>query len=392
MENDRRTGESPLTLDPENIQGGGFHFAEPPRREPIPMPSAPKGYQAGSIDETMLTEEEKQMVDQFAEEINIADSRQVLSYGAAAQRNISDFSVAILNKVKTRDLGEVGDALKELTVSLNASVEPEKKGFAGLFRKARRNIDSIKANYAKAETNVQQIERDLESHQVVLMQDVSMFDQMYELNTKYYRELTMYIIAGKKALHKAKEQHLAFFREKADRTQLQEDVQAYNDYLSLCNRFDKKLHDLELTRSITMQSAPQIRMIQNNAEEMLEKIQSSIINTIPLWRNQMVLSLGIEHSRRAVAAQNAVTETTNHLLEMNAAMLKQATVDTAKETEKSIVDIDTLKRCNRELITSINEVVKIHEQGAKQRQQAQEELLKIEQELKQAMLEAGSRK
>ena len=356
------------------------------------MPSAPKGYQAGSIDETMLTEEEKQMVDQFAEEINIADSRQVLSYGAAAQRNISDFSVAILNKVKTRDLGEVGDALKELTVSLNASVEPEKKGFAGLFRKARRNIDSIKANYAKAETNVQQIERDLESHQVVLMQDVSMFDQMYELNTKYYRELTMYIIAGKKALHKAKEQHLAFFREKADRTQLHEDVQAYNDYLSLCNRFDKKLHDLELTRSITMQSAPQIRMIQNNAEEMLEKIQSSIINTIPLWRNQMVLSLGIEHSRRAVAAQNAVTETTNHLLEMNAAMLKQATVDTAKETEKSIVDIDTLKRCNRELITSINEVVKIHEQGAKQRQQAQEELLKIEQELKQAMLEAGSRK
>lgn len=392
MENMNQTKTSTLTLNPDEQPREDFSFDKIPQMGTIQMPTVSKEYQAGSIDESMLTVEEKQMVEQFASEINIADSKQVLSYGAAAQRNISDFSISVLNKVKTRDLGDVGESLKELTVALNATTEPEKKGIMGLFQKAKRNIEGIKANYAKAETNVQTIVRDLEQHQVVLMQDISMFDQMYELNLKYYRDLTMYIIAGKKALDKAKGETLEVLKEKAERTQLQEDVQAYNDYLGLCNRFEKKLHDLELTRAITIQSAPQVRMVQNNDEEMLEKIQSSIINTIPLWRNQMVLALGIEHSRRAIKAQNAVTETTNNLLTQNAETLKQATVDSAREAERSIVDIATLKKCNQELITSINEVVKIHEQGSKKRQQAQEELAKIEQELKRAMLEAATRK
>lgn len=392
MENMNQTKTSTLTLNPDEQPREDFSFDKIPQMGTIQMPTVSKEYQAGSIDESMLTVEEKQMVEQFASEINIADSKQVLSYGAAAQRNISDFSISVLNKVKTRDLGDVGESLKELTVALNATTEPEKKGIMGLFQKAKRSIDSIKANYAKAETNVQTIVRDLEQHQVVLMQDISMFDQMYELNLKYYRDLTMYIIAGKKALDKAKGETLAVLKEKAESTQMQEDVQAYNDYLGLCNRFEKKLHDLELTRVITIQSAPQVRMVQNNDEEMLEKIQSSIINTIPLWRNQMVLALGIEHSRRAIQAQNAVTETTNNLLTQNAETLKQATVESAREAERSIVDIATLKKCNQELITSINEVVKIHEQGSKKRQQAQEELVKIEQELKRAMLEAATRK
>lgn len=392
MENMNQTKTSTLTLNPDEQPREDFSFDKIPQMGTIQMPTVSKEYQAGSIDESMLTVEEKQMVEQFASEINIADSKQVLTYGAAAQRNISDFSISVLNKVKTRDLGDVGESLKELTVALNATTEPEKKGIMGIFQKAKRNIEGIKANYAKAETNVQTIVRDLEQHQVVLMQDISMFDQMYELNLKYYRELTMYIIAGKKALDKAKGETLEVLKEKAERTQMQEDVQAYNDYLGLCNRFEKKLHDLELTRAITIQSAPQVRMVQNNDEEMLEKIQSSIINTIPLWRNQMVLALGIEHSRRAIKAQNAVTETTNNLLTQNAETLKQATVDSAREAERSIVDIATLKKCNQELITSINEVVKIHEQGSKKRQQAQEELVKIEQELKRAMLEAATRK
>jgi len=392
MDTINKKSTNPLTLNPDEQPVASVDLNKTPQVKTMQMPAMSKVYSAGSIEENMLSEEEKEMIEQFASEIDVTDVKQVLSYGAAAQRNISDFSVTILNKVKTRDLGEVGDALKELTVSLNATTEPEKKGIAGWFQKGKRGIEAIKANYAKAETNVQKIERDLQSHQIVLMQDISMFEQMYDLNLGNYRELTMYIIAGKKALDKAKGETLEYFREKAERTGLQEDLQAFNDYQNMCNRFEKKLHDLEMTRTITIQSAPQIRLVQNNDEEMLEKIQSSLINTIPLWRNQMVLALGIEHSRRAVSAQNAVSETTNNLLTMNAAMLKQATVETAKEAERSIVDIDTLKRCNRELITTINDVVKIHEEGSRRRVTAHEELVKIENELKQAMLTAATRK
>lgn len=381
-----------LTLNPDEEKKTGILQGTMPVRQTVqPVVQAQSEYSAGSIDESMLSSDEKEMVDQFANEIDISNAKQVIQYGSSAQKSISDFSINILGKVKTSELGDVGDALKELTVALDATTEPEKKGFLGIFQKAKRGIDSIKANYAKAETNVSRIEKDLEKHQVVLTQDVEMFEQMYDLNLKYFKELTMYIIAGKKALDKARGEQLEVLRQKAEMTQMQEDVENYNKYVNLCNRFEKKLHDLELTRVIAMQVAPQIRLLQDNDQEMLEKIQSSLINTIPLWRHQMVLALGIEHTQRALSAQNMITEKTNELLTKNAETLKVATVETAKEAERSVVDIATLKRCNQQLISSINEVVKIHEQGAKKRQDAEVELVKVEEELKRALLEAGSR-
>lgn len=389
MENQTKTT---LTLNPEEEKQSNILLEGAPVRQTVqPIVQTQTEYNAGSIDESMLSNDEKEMVAQFANEIDISNAKQVIQYGSSAQKSISDFSVNILGKVKTSELGDVGDALKELTVALDATTEPEKKGILGIFQKAKRGVDSIKANYAKAETNVSRIEKDLEKHQVVLTQDVEMFEQMYDLNLQYYRELTMYIIAGKKALDKARGEQLEALKEKAETSQMQEDVENYNKYVNLCNRFEKKLHDLELTRVIAMQVAPQIRLLQDNDQEMLEKIQSSLVNTIPLWRHQMVLALGIEHTQRALSAQNMITEKTNELLTRNAETLKMATVETAKEAERSVVDISTLKRCNQQLISSISEVVKIHEQGAKRRQDAETELVKVEQELKQALLEAGSK-
>ena len=389
MENQTKTT---LTLNPEEEKQSNILLEGAPVRQTVqPIVQTQTEYNAGSIDESMLSNDEKEMVAQFANEIDISNAKQVIQYGSSAQKSISDFSVNILGKVKTSELGDVGDALKELTVALDATTEPEKKGIWGIFQKAKRGVDSIKANYAKAETNVSRIEKDLEKHQVVLTQDVEMFEQMYDLNLQYYRELTMYIIAGKKALDKARGEQLEALKEKAETSQMQEDVENYNKYVNLCNRFEKKLHDLELTRVIAMQVAPQIRLLQDNDQEMLEKIQSSLVNTIPLWRHQMVLALGIEHTQRALSAQNMITEKTNELLTRNAETLKMATVETAKEAERSVVDIATLKRCNQQLISSISEVVKIHEQGAKRRQDAETELVKVEQELKQALLEAGSK-
>lgn len=389
MENQTKTK---LTLNPEEEKQSNILLEGAPVRQTVqPIVQTQTEYNAGSIDESMLSNDEKEMVAQFANEIDISNAKQVIQYGSSAQKSISDFSVNILGKVKTSELGEVGDALKELTVALDATTEPEKKGILGIFQKAKRGVDSIKANYAKAETNVSRIEKDLEKHQVVLTQDVEMFEQMYDLDLQYYRELTMYIIAGKKALDKARGEQLEALKVKAETSQMQEDVENYNKYVNLCNRFEKKLHDLELTRVIAMQVAPQIRLLQDNDQEMLEKIQSSLVNTIPLWRHQMVLALGIEHTQRALSAQNMITEKTNELLTRNAETLKMATVETAKEAERSVVDIATLKRCNQQLISSISEVVKIHEQGAKRRQDAETELLKVEQELKQALLEAGSK-
>lgn len=381
-----------LTLNPEEEKQSNTLLEGVPVMQTVqPIVQTQTEYSAGSIDESMLNNDEKEMIAQFANEIDISNAKQVIQYGSSAQKSISDFSVNILGKVKTSELGDVGDALKELTVALDATTEPEKKGILGIFQKAKRGVDSIKANYAKAETNVSRIEKDLEKHQVVLTQDVEMFEQMYDLNLQYYRELTMYIIAGKKALDKARGEQLEALKEKAETSQMQEDVENYNKYVNLCNRFEKKLHDLELTRVIAMQVAPQIRLLQDNDQEMLEKIQSSLVNTIPLWRHQMVLALGIEHTQRALSAQNMITEKTNELLTRNAETLKMATVETAKEAERSVVDIATLKRCNQQLISSISEVVKIHEQGAKRRQDAETELVKVEQELKQALLEAGSK-
>ncbi len=380
-----------LTLEPDQQETPAFMGMAPAMQAVTPVVSTPSEFAAGSIDESMLSQEEREMVDQFASEIDISNVDQIVKYGSAAQRNISDFSVSVLKKVKTLDLGEVGESLKELTVALDATVEPEKKGIFGLFQRGKRAVGSIMANYAKAETNVDKVERDLQKHQVVLTQDISMYQQMYELNMEYYKQLTMYIIAGKKALQAARNGKLAELRQRAEATEKQEDVQAYRDFEDQCARFEKKLSDLEITRVISMQSAPQVRLLQNNDREMLDKIQSSLSNTIPLWRNQLVISLGLEHSRRAIEAQQTLSDKTNELLVKNAEALHTSATETAKAAERPIVDMDTLRRCNKELIASIKEVVRIHEQGTIQRQKAQEEMAKIESELKQAMLEAATR-
>lgn len=379
-----------LTLEPKDKESESLLESVPSMKSIVGADET--NYSAGTIDESMLSDEERELVEQFSREIDIENVNQVVNYGIKAQTNISEFSTSILRTVKTYDLGEVGDSLKELTIALDATTEPEKKGILGVFQKAKRGIDSIRANYVKAESNVDRIEKDLLKHREVLEQDISMYQQMYELNVQYYKELTMYIIAGKKALGHAKKTKLIELKSKAEQSDKQEDVQAYRDYEDLCHRFEKKLSDLEITRVISIQSAPQVRMLQNNDREMLDKLQSSLANTIPLWRNQLVLSLGIEHTNRALAAQTALADKTNELLRKNAETLKMATIETAKQSERPIVDIDTLKQCNRDLITSINEVVKIHEQGEVQRAKAQEELIKIEEELKQTMLEAGKRR
>ena len=295
---------------------------------------------AVKLDESMLSDAEKKMVADFAQKIDVTDSNMVMQYGAAAQKNIATFSENALSSVKTKDLGEVGDALSSLVVELKNFGQPEKKGIAGLFQKKKNELEAMKASYSKAEVNVEKIVRMLENHQVVLMKDIAMFDQMYDLNTKYYKELTMYILAGKKRLEYLRANDLEQLRKKAEQTGAQEDAQAYNDFMNLCSRFEKKLHDLELTRMISIQMGPQTRLLQNNDTQMLEKIQSSLVNTIPLWKSQMVLALGLEHGRQATAAQTAVTNMTNDLLKKNADMLKMGTIETAKEAEVELGRIE----------------------------------------------------
>ncbi|MEY8402332.1 toxic anion resistance protein [Oscillospiraceae bacterium 44-34] len=342
---------------------------------------------AVKLDESMLSEAEKKMVEDFSQKIDVTDSNLVLNYGAAAQKNIAAFSESALNNVKTKDLGEVGEALSSLVVELKTFGQPEKKGIGGFFQKKKNELEALKASYSKAEVNVDKIVKVLENHQVTLMKDVAMFDQMYELNTKYYKELTMYILAGKKRLEYLRTHDLAELKKKAETTGAQEDAQAYNDFANLCNRFEKKLHDLELTRMISIQMGPQTRLLQNNDTQMLEKIQSSLVNTIPLWKSQMVLALGLEHSRQATAAQTAVTDMTNQLLQKNADMLKMGTIETAREAERSVVSIETLQHTNQQLITTLDEVMKIQTEGAQKRKEAEKELGRIEGELKQKLLE-----
>ena len=342
---------------------------------------------AVKIDESMLSEAERKMVDDFAQKIDVTDSNLVLQYGAAAQKNIASFSENALSNVRTKDLGQVGDALSQLVGELKTFGQPEKKGLAGLFQKKRSELEAMKASYAKAESNVDRIVKVLEEHQVTLMKDIAMFDQMYELNTKYYKELTMYILAGKKRLEYLRSNDLVQLREKAAQSGTQEDAQACNDFANLLDRFEKKLHDLELTRMISVQMGPQTRLLQNNDTQMLEKIQSSLVNTIPLWKSQMVLALGLEHGRQATAAQTAVTNMTNDLLRQNADMLKMGTIETAKEAERSVVDIQTLQHTNEQLISTLDEVMKIQTEGAQKRREAEAELGRIEGELKQKLLE-----
>ncbi len=342
---------------------------------------------AVQLDESQLTEAERKMVDDFAQKIDITDSNVVLQYGAAAQKNIASFSENTLNSVRTKDLGEIGQSLAGLVGELQHFGQEEKSGIFGFFQKKKNDLEAMKAQYAKAETNVNKIVEVLEGYQVTLMKDIAMLDQMYDLNTKYYKELTMYILAGKKRLKQVRENDLEALRKKAAETGAQEDAQAYNDLANMCSRFEKKIHDLELTRMISIQMGPQTRLIQNNDALMLEKIQSSLVNTIPLWKSQMVLSLGLEHSRQATAAQNAVTNMTNQLLQKNADMLKMGTIETAKEAERSVVDIQTLQHTNQQLISTLDEVMKIQQDGAQKRKEAELELGRIEGELKQKLLE-----
>lgn len=357
-------------------------------------PAAPeaekKEVEPVKVDESMLTEQEKKAVNDFAKKIDITDTNLVLNYGVAAQKSVATFSENALSSVRNKDLGEVGETLSNLVVEVKGFGQEEKKGFAGLFHKQKDKLELMRAQYGKAETSVNRIVSELEKHQVTLMKDIAMLDQMYELNLKYYKELTMYIIAGKKRLAEVRSGELEELRKKAEASGLAEDAQAYNDYAQKCERFEKKLHDLELTRMVSLQMGPQTRLLQNNDTLMVEKIQSSLVNTIPLWKSQMVLALGMEHSRQATAAQSAVAQTTNELLKKNADMLKMGTIATAKEAERSIVDIETLQHTNEQLVSTLDEVVNIQREGAQKRKEAEVELGRIEGELKQKLMELRS--
>ncbi len=374
-----------LNADAAKVEAPALTLSLEP--EPAPEPAKPE-VKPVVIDDSMLSEAEKKVVDDFSKKIDINDSQMVLQYGVAAQKGVAGFSESALKNVKTKDLGEVGDTLSSLVVELKSfGQEEEEKGLFGFFKKAGNRMEAMKAQYGKAEANVDKIVRELEEHQRVLMKDVAMFDQMYELNLKYYKELTMYIIAGKKRLAEVKSGQMEELRQKAERTGAQEDAQAYNDLVQMCDRFDKKLHDLELTRMVSIQMGPQTRMLQNNDTLMVEKIQSTLVNTIPLWKSQMVLALGLENSRQATAAQTAITNATNDLLKKNAEMLKMGTVATAKEAERSIIDIETLQHTNQQLISTLDEVIQIQREGAQKRRAAEAELGRIEGELKQKLME-----
>ena len=373
-----------LTLDPAAAAAVPELTLEPTA---TPEPAKPE-VKPVELDDSMLSDAEKKAVEDFAKKINVMDSNMILQYGAAAQKNVASFSENALSSVRTKDLGEVGKSLAELVVELKGfGEEEEKKGLFGMFKKTGSKLEAMKAQYSKVETNVDKIARELEQHQVTLMKDVAMFDQMYELNLKYYKELTMYILAGKKKLAEVRSGELEELRHKAEQSGAQEDAQRYNDMVQMCERFEKKLHDLELTRIISIQMGPQTRLLQNNDTLMVEKIQSSLVNTIPLWKSQMVLALGMEHGRQATAAQSAVTEMTNELLKRNADMLKMGTIETAREAERSVVDIETLQHTNQQLISTLDEVLNIQRDSAQKRKSAEAELGRIEGELRAKLME-----
>ncbi len=335
-----------------------------------------------------LTASERQQIEEFAAKIDLYDSQAVLQYASGTQKQIADFSEQALSNVKTKDFGEVGETLTDVIAELkNFDEQEEKMGFLGFFKKNANKLAAMKAKYEKAETNIQNICGTLEKHQVQLMKDSAMLDQMYAMNQDYFKQLTMYIIAGKRKLEKAKNEELPALQEKANTSGLSEELNAVNDYASLIARFEKKIYDLELTRTISLQTAPQIRMIQNNDIQMSEKIQSMLVNTVPLWKSQMVIALGIEHANQAAKAQQAVTDMTNELLKKNAENLKMATVETAKQMERGVVDIETLQHTNQMLITTIDEVMQIQDEGRQKREEAEATLQKMEDELKNKLLE-----
>ena len=363
-----------LTLDPAPAA------APVEEKKEAPAPAAP---------EVRLTPEEQAMVDSFAEKIDITNSQQVLQYGSACQKKIGDFSEAALSKVSTKDLGEVGNMITDLIGELKSfdANEEQQKGILGFFKKKGDQLDNLKTKYSKAETNVENIQSMLEGHQVQLLKDIAMLDKMYDLNMAYFKELSMYILAGKKKLAEVRANELQQAMDKAKTSGLPEDAQAARDLADQCERFEKKLYDLELTRNISLQMGPQIRLLQNNNTMMAEKIQSTIVNTIPLWKNQMVIAIGLNHSTQAAKAQREVSDMTNELLKKNAEALKVATVETAKESERGIVDIETLQATNQTLISTFDEVMKIQEEGREKRKNAEIELQKIENEMRAKLLE-----
>ena len=369
----------------ENFQATPVLTLEPFQEEPKPQPV--KEEKAPVLNEDILSDEERRAVDAFAAQIDLMNSNAILQYGAGTQKKMADFSEAALENVRTKDLGEVGELLTGVVKELRSFDEEEEKGLFGIFKKSSGRIQSMKAKYAKAETNINQICKVLESHQVQLLKDVAVLDKMYGLNLTYFKELSMYILAGKKKLSEVRATQLPELLDKASRSGLAEDAQAARDLDAMCNRFEKKIHDLELTRTISMQTAPQIRLVQGNDTLMVEKIQSTIVNTIPLWKSQMVLALGVEHSAQAAAAQREVTDMTNELLRKNADKLKLAVTETAKESERGIVEIETLRHTNETLISTLDEVMQIQREGRQKRAEAEQEMVRLEQELKAKLLQ-----
>ncbi len=386
MMEEMKNAEPVLTLNPFEEMG----------KEPQ-APAVPASAQEAEViveekkeavfDESTLSPEERKMVDDFANSIDLQNSTVVLQYGAGAQKKIADFSETALANVRSKDLGEIGELLSGVVCELKKFDEEEEKGFLGIFKKGGNKIAAMKSKYDKAEVNINKICDVLEDHQRQLWKDSAMLDKMYDLNKNYFKELSMYILAGKKKLERARTEELPGLMEKAKRSGLPEDAQEVNDFVSMCDRFEKKIHDLELTRMVSIQMAPQIRLVQSNDTLMSEKIQSTLVNTIPLWKSQMVLALGINHSTQAAQAQREVTNMTNELLRKNAAVLKMATVETAKEAERSIVDIDTLKQTNESLISTLDEVLKIQTEGREKRKEAEIELRRIEGDLRNRLLQ-----
>lgn len=381
-----------MTEDFKDIQEKPTLTLDPFQETAVPKAEFPAMQEEPGMDETVLSEEERQMAEQFAQQIDLTDSSMILQYGIGTQKKMADFSESALENVRTKDLGEIGNLLSGVVSELKNFDEEEEKGFLGFFKKQSNKIQNMKIKYAKTEANINQICQVLENHQVQLMKDIALLDKMYDLNRTYFKELTMYIIAGKKKLKEVREGQLQVMLAKAQQSGLAEDAQAARDLDSMCQRFEKKIHDLELTRMISIQTAPQIRLVQGNDTVMTEKIQSTLVNTIPLWKSQMVLALGVAHSTQAAKAQREVTDMTNELLKKNAETLKMATVETAKESERGIVDIETLKATNQSLISTLDEVMNIQEEGRRKRQEAEVEITRLEAELKDKMLQINSQR
>lgn len=337
--------------------------------------------------EVQLSPEEQKMVDDFAAQIDLTNTQMVLQYGAGSQKKIADFSETALSSVRTKDMGEIGELLTNVVAELKNFDEEEEKGFLGLFKKNSNKLANLKAKYDKAEVNINKITEAMEAHQITLLKDVAMLDKMYDLNLNYFKELSMYILAGKQKLEQAKSVELPALLAKAEQSGLPEDTQKAKDFSEMCNRFEKKIYDLELSRNVSLQMAPQIRLIQNNDTVMSEKIQSTLVNTIPLWKSQMVIAIGVDHSTEAARAQREVTDMTNALLKKNAEQLKVATIETAKEAERGIIDIETLQQTNQTLISTLDEVMKIQEDGREKRAAAEAQLAQIESEMRQKLLE-----